>query len=208
METMGQQFRAARERKGMTLSRAAALTRIKIQHLEMMERDDFSAMPAPAYAKGFIRMYATFLGLDSVPLVQEYNDVHLATAPKVESRPDRRVVAPAPESAPKPAPRKSGEDANAATAPRRPTRIRPALDVDKALRALQGFGPVAQAWFPRIVVASVILLAVVLVGRCAARTASAPREEPTGTRRMDAGAIMKEPPVRFLDIPAAQQETP
>ena len=31
-----------------------------------MERDDFSRMAAPIYAKGFIRLYAEYLGLDPV----------------------------------------------------------------------------------------------------------------------------------------------
>ena len=72
MESLGQTLKAARERKRITLSYAAAQTRIKMQFLELMERDDFSRMPAPAYAKGFLRMYAEYLGLEAQPLVQQY----------------------------------------------------------------------------------------------------------------------------------------
>ncbi len=79
METLGQQLQAARQAKKLTASEAAKGTRIKIQHIQAMERDDFSAIPAPAYAKGFIRIYAEFLELDPGPLVQEYMDNH---APK------------------------------------------------------------------------------------------------------------------------------
>ncbi|HMP73407.1 MAG TPA: helix-turn-helix domain-containing protein, partial [Kiritimatiellia bacterium] len=81
MHTLGQQFRQAREEQGLTLSKAASLTRIKIQHLTDMEDDNFSRMPAPAYAKGFIRMYADLLGLDPVPLVEEYVHLHLQPPP-------------------------------------------------------------------------------------------------------------------------------
>jgi hypothetical protein len=76
MATMGQNFKAAREKKRVSLSQAALKTYIKIQHLEAMERDDFSRMPAPIYARGFIRSYCEFLGIDSAPLLQEYNDRH------------------------------------------------------------------------------------------------------------------------------------
>lgn len=72
MAGIGQILRKARERKQITTSRAAADTNIKIQHIEAMERDDFSHMAAPIYAKGFIRIYAEYLGLDPAPLIAEY----------------------------------------------------------------------------------------------------------------------------------------
>lgn len=72
MDTLGQQLKTARERKKIGTSEAARKTRIKIQHIEAMERDDFSRIPAPAYAKGFIKIYAEYLGLDPEPLIAEY----------------------------------------------------------------------------------------------------------------------------------------
>ena len=75
MESMGQLLKTTRERKRLSLSYVAAQTHIKMQFLEMMERDDLSRMPAPMYAKGFIRLYANYLGLDPAPMVQEYMDV-------------------------------------------------------------------------------------------------------------------------------------
>lgn len=72
MDSIGQVLREARERKQITTSRAAAETNIKIQHIEAMERDDFSRMAAPIYAKGFIRIYAEYLGLDPAQLIAEY----------------------------------------------------------------------------------------------------------------------------------------
>lgn len=207
METMGQQFRAARERKGITISRAAALTRIKVQHLEMMEMDDFSKMPAPTYAKGFIRMYAGFLGLDPAPLVQEYNDLHL-NAVKEEPAPvvPRRVPAKAPAPATSPAPRQREARTERPVVPR---RARPAMPSPGQITgALKAWLPAVQAWLPRIVVGGVLVLVIVLIGRCAARTASAPRETPAETPRIDPQAIMKEPPVRYLEIPVVKEETP
>ncbi len=72
MKAIGRQLCAAREARGETLSHAAAETRIKIQILEQMEAGDFSQIAAPMYAKGFIRLYAGYLGLDPDPLLQDY----------------------------------------------------------------------------------------------------------------------------------------
>ena len=72
MPDIGQTLREARERKKVSCSQAAAATRMKVQHVEALERNDFSHMAAPAYAKGFIRLYAEYLGLDPEPLIREY----------------------------------------------------------------------------------------------------------------------------------------
>ena len=80
MATLGQILKEAREKKGVTASQAAAATRMKIQTIEALERDDFSRIAAPMYAKGFIKLYAEYLGLDATPLIREYMDLH---APKV-----------------------------------------------------------------------------------------------------------------------------
>ena len=76
MESIGRKFREAREAKGTTLSQAASATRIKFQHLESMERDDFSKMAAAAYARGFIKIYAEYLELSPEPLIRLYMQEH------------------------------------------------------------------------------------------------------------------------------------
>ncbi len=68
--SIGQQFREARERKGLSLAEAAEITRIKPTQVSAMERGDFSSMAAPLYVKGFIRIYAKTLGLDPGPIIE------------------------------------------------------------------------------------------------------------------------------------------
>ena len=65
--TPGAIFREAREQKGVNESQAALATRIKVQHIEAMENDDFDKIAAPAYAKGFIKLYAEYLEAGSGP---------------------------------------------------------------------------------------------------------------------------------------------
>lgn len=101
MESIGQILRSARERKRISLATAAAKTRIKIQHLEKMERDDFSGMPAPMYARGFIRIYADFLGLDPLPLVQQYNALYAGGGKGRQAAPSAGSTAP-PSASPRP----------------------------------------------------------------------------------------------------------
>ncbi len=76
METLGQILYAARTKKKVTASEAAKGTRIKIQHIQAMEQNDFSSIPAPAYAKGFIKIYSEYLGIDPAPLINEYMEKH------------------------------------------------------------------------------------------------------------------------------------
>lgn len=77
METLGDKLRASRLKKKASTSEAAASTRIKIQHIEAMENNAFDRIPAPTYAKGFIKLYAEYLGLPHGPLVKEYVDRYM-----------------------------------------------------------------------------------------------------------------------------------
>jgi len=69
---LGAQLREARMRLGMTASEVAAATRMKVQIVEAIEREDFTAVAAPIYGKGFIKLFAERVGLDPKPLVEEY----------------------------------------------------------------------------------------------------------------------------------------
>lgn len=76
MATLGQQLKAAREAKGVSEYDAGIATKILTRVIVAMESDDFSGMAAPTYAKGFIRLYADYLGIDAEPLVEEYTAHH------------------------------------------------------------------------------------------------------------------------------------
>ena len=70
--SFGEKLRKARMDKKMTTSEVAAATRVLVQIIEDLEREDFHRIAAPIYAKGFIRMYAAEVGLDPKPLIEEY----------------------------------------------------------------------------------------------------------------------------------------
>lgn len=47
---------------------------IRRDFLELIDADRLDQLPSGAYAKGFIRAYAAFVGLDATPLVKAYED--------------------------------------------------------------------------------------------------------------------------------------
>ena len=65
METIGQTLRVARELKKTTLEDGSRVTKIKVEILQRLEGDDFTGLGAPMYVKGYLKLYAEYLGLDS-----------------------------------------------------------------------------------------------------------------------------------------------
>ncbi len=63
-KTVGEMLRTAREEKKLTVEQVNRETRISVQTIRSLERDDFGAFPSETYLKGFLRNYADFLGLD------------------------------------------------------------------------------------------------------------------------------------------------
>jgi cytoskeletal protein RodZ len=71
--SLGERFRAAREQRGLTLSEVAEHLRIRSVYLAAIEDENWSAIGAPVYTRGFLRTYARYLGLDPEEAVAEYN---------------------------------------------------------------------------------------------------------------------------------------
>jgi cytoskeletal protein RodZ len=69
-EYLGEQLRAAREAKDLTLQETERATRIRIKYLEALEQGDYGNM-TPVQAQGFLRNYARFLDLDFDLLMSE-----------------------------------------------------------------------------------------------------------------------------------------
>ena len=63
-ERLADRLVAAREAKGVDLLRAERETKIRRQYLAAMERGAWEELPAGVYARGFLRNYAIYLGLD------------------------------------------------------------------------------------------------------------------------------------------------
>jgi len=81
MTPIGEQLRAARERKGLTLDRVADETNIAKRYLGGLEAEDFSVFPGDPYVIGFLRNYAEYLGLTSDDLVATYKNMKIQEQP-------------------------------------------------------------------------------------------------------------------------------
>ncbi|HEX9016658.1 MAG TPA: RodZ domain-containing protein [Chloroflexota bacterium] len=64
MPTLGEVFRDGRFRRGFSLEQVETDTKIRKKYLVALEEEDYSALPAPIYARGFLHSYAEYLGID------------------------------------------------------------------------------------------------------------------------------------------------
>jgi hypothetical protein len=95
MPQIGSTLRAARNTRGVELAQVEAETKISARYLAALEDERFELLPAPTYARGFLRTYAVYLGLEPQPLVDALNDRLPAEEPAI-------AFAPRPRSWPRP----------------------------------------------------------------------------------------------------------
>lgn len=72
--SIGERLRHAREARAMSLDDVANQTRIPMRHLQHIELEEWDALPAPTYAIGFTRNYASAVGLDGPAIANELRD--------------------------------------------------------------------------------------------------------------------------------------
>ena len=60
--------------KGLSLKEVEQATKIRARYLQGLEREDPTSLPDPVYARGFLKTYANFLGLDGEQLSREFRD--------------------------------------------------------------------------------------------------------------------------------------
>jgi flagellar biosynthesis protein FlhG len=71
-EFTGGLIRAVRVSQGVTVPEISQKTKIGAAHLEAIEGDDFDALPAPVYVRGFVAEIAKFLNLDAEQASRSY----------------------------------------------------------------------------------------------------------------------------------------
>lgn len=67
--TIGTLLRQKREKKKLTLDQVFQTIKIRVNYLQAIENDQIDLLPSRAQARGFIRMYASYLGLDPYELL-------------------------------------------------------------------------------------------------------------------------------------------
>lgn len=93
---VGATLKAAREAAGLSLGEVADRLKLSLKQLEAIESDRFEVLPGPAFARGFVRNYARFLGLDAVPLMTRLEERFPSAVKEVANlakEPQARAVA-------------------------------------------------------------------------------------------------------------------
>jgi len=70
-QTIGQKLKAEREARKLTLEKVFEVTRIRVPYLQALEEDNLSRVPSPVQARGYLRNYAEYLGLNFEQLLDE-----------------------------------------------------------------------------------------------------------------------------------------
>jgi cytoskeletal protein RodZ len=100
MEAIGDILREARHNKRASIEDASRATKIKPDILEQLEAGEFNKLASPTYTKGFLKLYAEYLGLDSASVVEAYlksqgglrrQGLQLETEATARQRPSREL---------------------------------------------------------------------------------------------------------------------
>jgi cytoskeleton protein RodZ len=98
LETVGQDLRTARLRRGEDLATVSRALKIRKEHLDAVEEDRIESLPGKTYAIGFVRSYANYLGLDVAAMVERFkeeisgrHDEHTTSLPPVPDDETRKL---------------------------------------------------------------------------------------------------------------------
>ena len=70
--SFGSWLRRQREAREISLREIAETSKISLRYLEALEEDRFDVLPAPVFARGFLREYSKVVGLDPDEVVNTY----------------------------------------------------------------------------------------------------------------------------------------
>lgn len=136
-ETIGQRLKAIRLSRQISIEKAAEATRVRAHYLQALEADNYSAMSSAAQARGFLRLYADYLGLDLEAAMNELREGESVDAPPAISPPAPATQTPEPTPAPQ-TPPASSSDGKVGRRPfwsrllRRPASEEPAAEPESA----------------------------------------------------------------------------
>lgn len=72
LKKLGERFRTKREEMNLTLKEVENATSIRMLYLQAIEEGRVGHFLSNVYALGFIRQYASFLGLEAEKLIKEF----------------------------------------------------------------------------------------------------------------------------------------
>jgi transcriptional regulator with XRE-family HTH domain len=108
-ETIGQRLKQIRLSRQISIEKAAEATRVRVIYLQALEADNYSVMSSAAQSRGFLHLYADFLGLDLEAAMSELQQAETVDAPPSTPAPAPVTLPPAPVAAPQTPPASSAD---------------------------------------------------------------------------------------------------
>src|SRR3972149_2464576 len=101
MGELGNTLSRARRARGITIEDAERHTHVSRRYLQALETEEFAIFPAPVYARGFLRTYSRYLGLNPQELVRVFphGDLTPAIADGLARHPPRGIASRQPPAA-------------------------------------------------------------------------------------------------------------
>ncbi|MBQ5759907.1 MAG: helix-turn-helix domain-containing protein [Schwartzia sp.] len=89
---VGKILRDKREEQRIALEDVESITSIRRSYIEAIEKEDYDKLPGLVYARGFVRNYADFLGLDGDTIAAQFKK---EMEPELQAQETPKAVAPA-----------------------------------------------------------------------------------------------------------------
>ncbi len=96
-ESIGSYLKRLRSEKGLSVEEVSGSTRISATNVRAIEGLEFDKLPADAFTRGQLNIYADFLGIDPAYLVSQFmkeRDESLASGRRARPRQTQKVLAP------------------------------------------------------------------------------------------------------------------
>lgn len=72
---IGEIFKERRKELNLSLKEIENATSIRMSYLQAIEEGDFHKLNSPVYAQGFIRQYASFVGIDGDKIIKDHAEL-------------------------------------------------------------------------------------------------------------------------------------
>jgi len=95
-QSFGRQLRKLREQRRITLEQIAKRTKVSMNLLRSLENGECKGWPGGIYSRGYVRAYATAIGVDPEAVVEAFAECYPAFAPDAVA--DKPAQADAPQT--------------------------------------------------------------------------------------------------------------
>ena len=75
LKNIGNTLKQKRKEKNLSLKEVENATSIRMGYLQAIEEGELNKLISPVYAQGFVRQYASFLGVDGEAMVREHPEI-------------------------------------------------------------------------------------------------------------------------------------